>query len=202
MGTIKEKENSFLDFNIEKIFDIKKILFIGQKLIFKYWVAIKDGKAINQIIINSNLGSFKFGNDGVDTETSNTWIRKTRIFTSRFPLVPTVTLGIIANGSLECSVKYANDSKDSLQMSLSGDLKSIVEVISGPDGIAKIFAGADGTIISASGFATVTKNDVIQEFKFYGTTVSTWVEAWYKIPVIGDKILWGKTFKLFNSWFF
>ena len=201
IGIKEEKENSSLrklgfDFNIEKTFDIKTISFLGQKLIFKYRVAVKDGKAINQIIINSNLGSFKFGNnDGVDTETSNSWSGKVRIFNSRFPPVPMITLGIIAEGSLNYTVKYTTDSKDSLQLYLSGDLKASAEVVSWPGGFTTISTGAEGTIISASGYATVTKNDIIKGFNFYGTAINTWVQA-----KAGQKILWKYSYKLFDSW--
>ena len=58
------------DFNVEKTFNIKAIEFMGQTLFFKYRIAVKDGKAINEIIIITNLGQFKFGNSGVDHETT------------------------------------------------------------------------------------------------------------------------------------
>ena len=68
MGTKEENiplRKLGFDFNIEKIFDIKSFTFLGQKLTFKYRVAVQNGKAINHIIIESALGSFKLGNTGV-----------------------------------------------------------------------------------------------------------------------------------------
>ena len=198
---IQEKGNTNLrklgfNFDIEKTFPIKTFSVYGQKIVLKYRVAVKDGKASNQIIIDSNLGSFKFGNnDGVDTETSNTWSGKVRIFNSRFPPVPMITLGIIAEGTLNYTVKYTTDSKDSLQLYLSGDLKASAEVVSWPGGFTTISTGAEGTIISASGYATVTKNDIIKGFKFIGTAVNTWVQA-----KAGQKILWKYSYKLYDSW--
>ena len=52
-----------------------------------------------------------------------------RILTFRFPPVPTINLGLIARGTLKYNVKYATASKDSLQLSLEGDLKASVEVL-------------------------------------------------------------------------
>ena len=106
-----------------------------------------------------------------------------------------ITLGIIAEGTLNYSVKYATDSKDSLQLYLSGELKASSEVVSWPGGFTTISTGAEGTIISASGYATVTKNDITKGFNFYGTAVNTWVQA-----KAGQKILWKYSYKLFDSW--
>ena len=123
-----------------------------------------------------------------------------RILTIRFPPVPIITLGLFAKGTLKYTVKYLTASKDSLQMTLEGDLKASVEVIKGPGSFNKVYAGADGTIISATGSATVTKNDVIKGFNFSGTTVNTWVEAKIKVPIVGQKTLWKKTYKFFDTW--
>ena len=205
LGTIEEKEITSprklgFDFNVDKTFDITRLYVAGQYINCKYRVAIQNGKAINQIIMNSNQGTFAFGNNGVDSETSNTWSGKVRIFTFRFPQMPTITLGLIAQGSLSYTVKYASASKDSLQMALTGDLKAGVEVVSGPGAKAKIFSGAEGTLISSSGYATVTKNDIVKGFEFGGTGVNAWVEARIKIPFSGEKTLWKQTIKLFNPW--
>ena len=201
VNSIETKEENIplrklgFDFNIEKIFDIKSFTFLGQKLTFKYRVAVQNGKAINHIIIESDLGSFKLGNTGVDTETRKMWSEKIKILTYRFPPLPSVTVGIYASGDLHYSVKYASDSKDSLELSLSGDLKAGSEVIGVTTDMTKMTAGASGNLISVSGTATVTKNDIIKGFKFYGTTVNTWVEA-----KVGLTQLWKKSYKLFDNW--
>ena len=85
-------------------------------------------------------------------------------------------------------------------MTLTGDLKAGIEVVSGPGAKAKIFSGAEGTLISSSGYATVTKNDIVKGFEFGGTGVNAWVEARVKIPFAGEKTLWKQTIKLFNPW--
>ena len=74
-------------------------------LIYKYRVAVKDGKAINQIIISSNFGSFTFGNNGVEGETSKSWSGKVKLFSMRFPPFPSIGLNIYASGSLQYSVQ-------------------------------------------------------------------------------------------------
>ena len=200
MGTIEEKEIASprklgFDFNVEKTFDIKTFSVAGQKVIMKYRVAVLNGTAINQIIIQTNQGVFRFGNDGVDSETSKSWSINKKILNFRFPPVSVITLGLYVSGTLQCTVKYATDSKDSLQMTLTGDLKAGVKVINGPGSLYKIYTGAEGTLISTSGYATVTKNDVIKGFKFSGTEVNTWVEVkafWKK--------LWRKTYKITEAW--
>ena len=188
------------DFNVDKTFRIKEFSYGGEPLIIKYNVAVKDGKAINQIKIASSLGLTTFGNIGVDTETNGTWSGKARIFNFRFPREPHLILGLIAEGSLQYSVKYATDSKDSLQISLSGDLKASVEVVSWPAGYTTMSARAKGTLISVSGYAIVTKNDVINEFKFSGTEIKTQVEAKIRSPLMVERILWTETCSLFDSW--
>ena len=109
---------------------IKEFQFAGQPLIIKYNVGVRDGKAFNQIKISSSLGLTTFGNNGTDTEKNGTWSGKTRIFNFRCPREPNLILGLIAEGSLQYSVKYATDSKDSLKISLEGNLKARVEVVS------------------------------------------------------------------------
>ena len=164
------------------------------------YVAVKDGKAINQIKIASSLGLTTFGNNGTNTEKNGTWSGKTRIFNFRCPREPNLILGLIAEGSLQYSVKYATDSKDSLKISLEGNLKARVEVVSNQGRYTQVHAKTQGTIISVSGYATVTKNDVIKEFKFSGTEIKTQVEAKIRSPLMVERILWTETCSLFDSW--
>ena len=204
LGTIEEKEISSprklgFGFNVNETFDIYSFLVAGHRVFMKYKVAVQNGKAINQIIFQTNQGTFKFGNNGVDSETNKSLNVNMRILTFRFPLMPTITLGLIAKGSLSYTIKYASASKDSLQMTLTGDLKAGIEVVSGPGGMSKILAGAEGTFLSSSGYATVTKNGIFRGFKFSGTKVFAWVEARAKIPSGGEKTLWKETID-FSTW--
>ena len=105
-----------------------------------------------------------------------------------------------ASGSLKYTVKYATSSKDSLQLSLEGDLKASIEIVNGPKSpIVKFNAGGDGTLISTSGYAMVTKNDIVKGFKSYGTTVNSWVEL-KRIAMPIEKTIWKKTHKLIDNW--
>ena len=201
IGIEEEKEGNTalrklgFDFNVEKTFNIKAIEFMGQTLFFKYRIAVKDGKAINEIIIESNLGTFKFGNSGADTETNKMWFGKTKILTYKFPQMPSIIIGIYASGNLHYSVKYATASKDSLELSLSGDLKAEAEVISVSTDMTKIIAGASGNLISVSGTTTISKKDINKGFRFSATTVKTWVEG-----KVGLTTLFKKEFKICDSW--
>ena len=105
-----EEENNQIrklgfNFNIDKIFNIKTISFLGQTITIKYRVAVQNGRAINQLKINSNLGTAKFGNDGIDIETSKTWQGNKKIFQFNFPPIPPVYLAVYAGGSLGYSIK-------------------------------------------------------------------------------------------------
>ena len=61
------------NFNIDRTFNIKTITFLGQSISIKFRIAVKDGKAINQIIIDSSLGQATFYNDGIDVEINKSW---------------------------------------------------------------------------------------------------------------------------------
>jgi len=196
-----KKEKLGFDFNVDKTFRIKEFQFAGQPLIIKYNVGVRDGKAFNQIKISSSLGLTTFGNNGTDTEKNGTWSGKTRIFNFRCPREPNLILGLIAEGSLQYSVKYATDSKDSLKISLEGNLKARVEVVSNQGRYTQVHAKTQGTIISVSGYATVTKNDVIKEFKFSGTEIKTELLKDMMIPPFAVyREIWRVTYKLFDNW--
>ncbi len=196
---IKEEKSGF-DFDVDEHFRIKVFQYGGHPLIIKYIVAVRDGKAINQIYISSGLGLTTFGNNGVDIETNGTSSGKARIFEFRCPREPHLILGLVAEGSFQYSVKYANDAKDSLKLSLEGELKANVEVVSKQGLYTKVSAKGKGTIISVSGYAIVTKNDVIKEFKFSGTEISAEVEELIMSPSGIYNKLWSETFRLFNNW--
>ena len=188
IGTIEEKKGNTnlrklgFDFDVDKTFYIKTFSFLGQKLTYKYRVAVKNGKAINEIIIDSALGSFKVGNSGVDTEGSNTWSGKIKIFTLKSG---SYTLDIYAKGTLSYTVKYQNDSKNRLQLWLTGDLEASAEIVSLPDYSARV--NCWGTLISASGLATITNSGISKGFNFSGTPVSALID--------GDP-----AFEIFEDW--
>ena len=104
-----------------------------------------------------------------------------------------VALNIYASGTLQYSVKYASASKDSLKLSLSGKLIPIAELANSPDFIIKMSVDSDGTLIDASGDATVTKNGITRGFKFYGTIVNIWIKTG-AFPTMKQKC------KLFDAW--
>ena len=200
-----EKEDTSLrnlgfNFNVDKTFNIKSIKVAGQTISIKYRIAVQGGKAINQIIIDSKLGSARFGNDGVTAEVSKTWSGNKKIFQFIFPPFPAISLNIYAGGSLGFSVKFTNVGKTSLQLTLSGSLTASAEVALGAGDFAKVAAGAKGTIINASGSATVTSSGVTKSFSISGGKIEAYVTAYVKIPFIGKKKLWDKSCTIFNGW--
>ena len=185
--TIEEKKcNTNLrklgfDFNVEKTFNIKTISFLDQKLSYKYRVAVKNGKAINELIIDSNLGSIKFGNFGVDTETISHWTGKRKIFTLK---TNSAIIGVYAKGILKWTINYLDDSKNKLQMNLVGNLDAIAEVESG---YHSSYAGASGMLISMGGYVTISKSGISKDkgFNFHGTKVKAYFDR--KIVVISEQ---------------
>ena len=149
---------------------------------------------------NSKLGSARFGNDGVTAEVSKTWSGNKKIFQFIFPPFPAISLNIYAGGSLGFSVKFTNVGKTSLQLTLSGSLTASAEVALGAGDFAKVAAGAKGTIINASGSATVTSSGVTKSFSISGGKIEAYVTAYIKIPFIGKKKLWDKSCTIFNGW--
>ena len=192
--------NLGFNFNVDKTFNIKSIKVAKQTISIKYRIAVKNGKAINQIIIDSNLGSARFGNDGVTAEISKNWSGNKKIFQFVFPPFPAISLNIYAGGSLGFSVKFTNVQKTSLQLSLSGSLTATAEVALGAGDFAKVAAGAKGEIIKASGYATVTSGGVTKGYKISGGKVEAYVTAYVKVPFVGKKKLWDKSCTVFNGW--
>ena len=192
--------NLGFNFNVDKTFNIKSIKVAGQTISIKYRIAVQGGKAINQIIIDSKLGSARFGNDGVTAEVSKSWSGNKKIFQFIFPPFPAISLNIYAGGSLGFSVKFTNVGKTSLQLTLSGSLTASAEVALGAGDFAKVAAGAKGTIINASGSATVTNSGVTKSFSISGGKIEAYVTAYIKIPFIGKKKLWDKSCTIFNGW--
>ena len=192
--------NLGFNFNIDKTFNIKSIKVASQTISIKYRIAVKNGQAINQIIIDSNLGSARFGNDGVTAEISKNWSGNKKIFQFVFPPFPAISLNIYAGGSLGFSVKFTNVQKTSLQLSLSGSLTATAEVALGAGDFAKVAAGAKGEIIKASGYATVTSGGVTKGYKISGGKVEAYVTAYVNVPFVGKKKLWDKSCTVFEGW--
>ena len=96
---------------------LKTIHFLGQSITIKYRVAVSGGKTINQLIIDSNLGTARFGNDGVTYECNKNWNRKIKIFQFNFPPFPAIFFAVYGGASLDFSVKATNVQKTSLSMS-------------------------------------------------------------------------------------
>ena len=85
-------------------------------------------------------------------------------------------------------------------MTLSGTITASAEIAAGILDFAKAAAGAEGTIVSATGYATVTNSGVSKGYSISGGKIETYVEAYVNVPIIGKKTLWSKSITLFNGW--
>ena len=124
-----EEDNTSLrnlgfNFNVDKTFNIKSFNVAGQTISIKYRIAVQNGKAINQIIIDSNIGTAKFGNDGVTAEINKSWSFNKKIFAFKFPPCPLIGLNVYASGNLNAYVKFTTVQKTSLQLGLGGSLNA------------------------------------------------------------------------------
>ena len=147
-----------------KEFKLASFDLLGQTITIKYVVSISSSKAVNKIVVSSNLGSFSFGNDGCYGEAGDTYSYYTNIFTFVFPNFPAVSVGCYASGSLTWKIGFESGSGKSSKYyaSLSGILKLGAEIKAGWDQIASLSAFAEGTVADASGKIIFSNGSVAQ----------------------------------------
>ena len=177
----------------DKTFDIKSFTVLGQTIKIKYRVAVIDGNAINELIISSNLGTFKFGNTGISYTHKKTYSYTVTIFTFTFPNFPAVSVGVLATGSLTYQISWA--SGPALTASLTGTLSATAQIKAGWDSIASLTAGASGVIASASGSATIKSGSVTKSFSFNYGKITCFISG----KLFGVEIL-RRDFTVFEGW--
>ena len=177
----------------DKTFDIKSFKVLGQTIKIKYRVAVVNGNAINELIISSNLGTFKFGNTGISYTHKKTYSYTVTIFTFTFPNFPAVSVGILATGSLTYQISWASGS--ALTASLTGTLSATAQIKAGWDSIASLTAGASGVIASASGSATIKSGSVTKSFSFNYGKITCFISG----KLFGKEIL-RRDFTVFEGW--
>ena len=145
-----------------KEFKIASFDVLGQTVTIKYVVSITSSKAVNKIVVSSDLGSFSFGNDGVYGEAGDTYSYYTNIFTFVFPNFPLVSVGCYAKGSLTWKIGFQSGTGigSKYYASLSGNLALGAEIKAGWDAIASLSAYAEGTVVNAKGQVTVCNGSV------------------------------------------
>ena len=177
----------------DKTFDIKSFKVLGQTIKIKYRVAVVNGNAINELIISSNLGTFKFGNTGISYTHKKTYSYTVTIFTFTFPNFPAVSVGILATGSLTYQISWASGS--ALSASLTGTLSATAQIKAGWDSIASLTAGATGVIASASGSASIKSGSVTKSFSFNYGKITCFISG----KLFGKEIL-RRDFTVFEGW--
>ena len=177
----------------DKTFDIKSFTVLGQTIKIKYRVAVVGGNAINELIISSNLGTFKFGNTGISYTCSKSYSYTQTIFTFTFPNFPAVSVGILATGTLSFKISWASGS--ALTATLTGTLTATAQIKAGWDSIASLTAGASGVIASASGSATIKSGSVTKSFSFNYGKITCFISG----KLFGKEIL-RRDFTVFEGW--
>ena len=140
------------------------------------------------------MGTFKFDNGGVSACISKSWSGRVLLFKFAFPLVPAITLGVYAGGSISFSVSWASTDKI-LRMSASGSLTASAEIKAGWDPVLSLSAGATGTIINVTGSANASSSGVNRGVSISGGQIGVYVVA-----KAGGKQVWRKDHTLFGGW--
>ena len=193
----KKKKQDPSKLNIESTYTIKTIQFLGQSLTIKYRVGLKNGKAINLLIISSKTGEAKFGNNGegiIGSTSKKLWSGKHQIFSFPFPPFPAITLAIYAGGSIDTSVTV-NFSQVNIKFELTGTLTASAEIKAGLDKALSFSAGAEGTVISASGFVEHSMGGFKPGYKISGGKIVAYVVA----RALGKEV-WKLTHTVFGGW--
>ena len=148
----------------DRTFDIGKYDVLGQTVTVQYHVGVRNGNPINELIINSKLGTTTIGNTGVSLQGS--WSKSVKIFTFAFPAFPLVSLNAHISGTISWGVSVTSGSGSSVKLSasLDGTLSLGCEVKAGWDKIISFSGGVEGVIVSASGSATIQNGNVTKNF--------------------------------------
>ena len=85
-------------------------------------------------------------------------------------------------------------------MTLTGSIDASAEISIGSSYFAKIAAGVEGNVITASGYATITNSGISKGYSLSGGRLKAYAEAKIKIPFIGSKTLWSKSCTIFDGW--
>ena len=179
----------------DQTFNIGKYNVLGQTVTVKYHVAVKNGKPINEIIIDSKLGTTTIDYTGVSLKGS--WSKTITIFKFAFPAFPLVSINAKAKGTISWAVSVTSGSGSSVKLSASlGETISLgCEFKAGWDAIVSFSGGVEGVIVSATGSVTIENKKVTKNFSISGG----------KIVVYLDRAVFGKKKRvaektLFNGW--
>ena len=180
-------------YNCEKTYTIKSFNVLGSTLTFKEKVAVKNGKAFNQLIISSNTGTKTYGISGTTSALGKTYSIDQTALKFSFPPIPTLKLYLIAQGSLSCSIK---ESSGKLTMTLIGTLYANSAIAAGVEPFHSITVGAKGTIINLNHSYTIdSSNQISHSGKAVGGTITVSAKGKYT-----DMNLFDKSYTLWNGW--
>ena len=159
---VKPTRNLGFQVSASKTFNLASFNFLGQTISVKYEVKMTTSSVSNKIIVSSGLGSFSFGNGGVSGSVSNSKTYSVTIFKFVFPNFPAVSVGCVAKGTISWGIGVESGSGKSTKYyaQLSGKLTLGAEIKAGWDAIASLSAGAEGTVVDASGKVIISNGSV------------------------------------------
>ena len=157
---------------------VKELDVLGVSIDLQIKVGYKEGKGFCQVMIDSVLGEFSFGPEGVQGEISMNFDFEKTILRFIFPDCPFIGLDLKVSASLGFSLAVCSDCEHYVEVSVKGDMNAAVEINAGLEDIASIAAGVQGTFCSTDLNAYLNRNYILGGIgSFTGGTVTLYVKA-------------------------
>ena len=175
---IKDSQIKNLDDEISDIITVKEFEVLGVVIAIKIKVGLKEGKGFCQVIIESDLGAFSFGPEGINGEISKNFDFEHTIFSFKFPPFPAIGIDLKVAASVGFSLTVCSNCDHYVEVSVNGDLNAAVEINAGLDYVASAAAGVKGTICSAELTGYLNRNYTLGGIgSFSGGAVTVYVKA-------------------------
>ena len=175
---IKDSQIKNLDDEISDIITVKEFEVLGVVIAIKIKVGLKEGKGFCQVIIESDLGAFSFGPEGINGEISKNFDFEHTIFSFKFPPFPAIGIDLKVDASVGFSLTVCSNCDHYVEVSVNGDLNAAVEINVGLDYVASAAAGVKGNICSAELTGYLNRNYTLGGIgSFSGGAVTVYVKA-------------------------
>ena len=175
---IKDSQINNLNDEISDIITVKEFDVYGAIIAIKIKVGLKEGKGFCQVIIESELGLFSFGPEGVDGEISLNYDFEDTIISYKFPPFPAVGIDLKVAAFVDFSLAVCSYCDHYVEVSFKGDLNAALEINAGWDSVASVAAGVQGTICSTELNGYLNRNYILGGIgSFSGGAVTVYVKA-------------------------
>lgn len=154
--------NLGFDISASKTFNLVSFNCLGQTISIKYVVSVTKSTLINNIVITSGSGSFRFGNTGASASIKRTVSYSTAIAKITMPQYTTVSLALLAEGTLAYSVSLKSGSGTNSKYSagLSGRLNLGSQIKTGFDSIVSLSTTNEGIVSEATGEMVLSNGSI------------------------------------------